>query len=326
MLVASSPAKAILFGEHAVVYGKPAIAISLDRRMNLTVFPAAEPEVDGGKLSMRKHRYVKQAYGDLWNGLSLAFRTSSTIPSASGLGSSAALSCSAVAALLFLRGMFSEESTARRAFEVEYNVQGRASPTDTSCSAHGSAIMVSPREEEDLLWTISALGTVWNVHHIEPPELKLVVGYTKKPSITSIQVEKVRNYYNRSGFARETIDDIGSLVMDGLKALRSGDLVKLGELMDRNHSLLTILGVTSKELDKLRDAAGPLSFGTKLTGAGGGGSIIALTDRPEQVCDAIRKRGGVPFAVTTSRTGTSIEVRDQDMLDTLIIPGPGEKN
>ncbi|MBN1540406.1 MAG: mevalonate kinase [Candidatus Thermoplasmatota archaeon] len=326
MLEASSPAKAILFGEHAVVYGKPAIAISLDRRMNLTVFPAGEATVDGGRLSMRKHRYVKKAYGELWEGPAIAFRTRSSIPSASGLGSSAALSCSAVAAMLFLRGDLSEENIARKAFEVEYAVQGRASPTDTSCSTHGNAIMVSPLAGDDLLWTILAGENVWNVHHVDPPELKLVVGYTKKPSITPIQVEKVRNYYNRSGFARETIDDIGSLALDGMKALRSRDLVEIGELMDRNHSLLTILGVTSRELDKLRDAAGPLSYGTKLTGAGGGGSIIALTERPDEVCEAIRVRGGVPFSVSTTRKGTSVEVTDRNALDIFIKPGPGKKD
>lgn len=326
MLEASSPAKAILFGEHAVVYGKPAIAISLDRRMNLTVFPAEEPTVDGGRLSLRKHRYVRKAYENLWDGKAIAFRTRSSIPSASGLGSSAALSCSAVAAMLFLQGDLSEENIARKAFQVEYEVQGRASPTDTSCSTHGNAIMVSSRAGDDLLWTIPAGENVWNVHHVEPPDLKLVVGYTKQPSVTPLQVEKVRNYYNRSGFARETIDDIGSLTMDGMKALQARDLVELGELMNRNHSLLTILGVTSRELDKLRDAAGPLSYGTKLTGAGGGGSIIALTDRPDEVCEAIRRRGGVPFSAGSTRKGTSVEVVDRDALHIFNTTGPGEKD
>lgn len=139
----------------------------------------------------------------------------------------------------------------------------------------------------------------------------MVVGYSRKPSITPIQVTKVRTYYERSGFARETIEEIGDLVGDGLKALRAGDMVKLGSIMNKNHSLLSILGVTSKELDKLRDAAGPLSYGTKLTGAGGGGSIIALTDRPEDVSSAIKKRGGVPYIVSPSRIGARADILDE---------------
>ncbi|MGA1820025.1 MAG: mevalonate kinase [Thermoplasmatota archaeon] len=325
MLEASSPAKAILFGEHAVVYGKPAIALSLDRRMSVTAFPAAEPRVDNGRLSIRKHRYVRWAYENMWDGPAIAFRTRSTIPTASGLGSSAALSCSVVSALDLLKGDFSEQSTARRSFEVEYNVQGRASPTDTSCSTHGNGILLSSDIRENLLWSITKGETTWNIHHIEPPELSLVIGYTKKPSITPVQVNKVRSYYERSGFARETIDEIGSVVEDGLKALRERDIVKLGGLMDRNHSLLTILGVTSKELDKLREAAGPLSFGTKLTGAGGGGSMIALTDRPGEVSAAIKKRGGIPFEVKTTGIGTRVSVLDREAFDIFIEGVQGKK-
>jgi mevalonate kinase len=281
--------------------------------------------VDGGRLVIRKHRYVKWAYENLWSGPTMAFRTRSTIPTASGLGSSAALSCSVVSAFEFLEGNLSEETTARKAFEVEYNVQGKASPTDTSCSTHGNGILLSSDIRDDHLWSITKGGTTWNIHHIEPPELSLVVGYTRRPSITPIQVNKVRSYYDRSGFARETIDEIGDLVEDGYKALRDKDIVKLGELMDRNHSLLTILGVTSKELDKLREAAGPLSYGTKLTGAGGGGSMIALTDKPEEVSAAIKRRGGIPFEVKTSRTGARVNVLDRKAFDIFIDGVQGEK-
>lgn len=325
MLEASSPAKAILFGEHAVVYGKPALAISLDLRISVKAYPSEKIRVDGGPLSMRKHRYVRWAYNNLWSGPALSFKTSSKIPSASGLGSSAALSSSVAALLLKLRGDCSEEMIARTAFQIEYNVQGKASPTDTSCSTHGSGILVTYEPTDELLWSIEKGGTTWHIHHIDPPDLKLVIGYTKKPSITSIQVDKVRSYYQRSGFARETVNEIGDLTFDGLKAFRNRDLVKLGQLMDRNHSLLSILGVTSKELDKLRDAAGPYSYGTKLTGAGGGGSILALTDEPRKVSSAIRKRGGVPFITNLSSVGTSIKITNREGFEILQQEFPGEK-
>ncbi|MGA1848778.1 MAG: mevalonate kinase, partial [Thermoplasmatota archaeon] len=311
MLEASAPAKAILFGEHAVVYGKPAIAVSLDRRMTIKVQPGKESRVDGGRLTIRKHRYVRWAMENLWDGPPLDFRTRSTIPSASGLGSSAALSSSVVSILSYLKGDHGEELNARRSFEVEYNVQGGASPTDTSCSTHGSGILVSFQPGEGLLWSISKNERTWYIHHIDPPDLTMVIGYTRKPSITPIQVGKVRSYYQRSGFAKETVDEIGELVFDAMDALGRGDVVELGSLMDRNHSLLSILGVSSKELDKLRDAASPLSFGTKMTGAGGGGSIIALTERPKDVCEAIKRRGGVPYIVSPSKTGAEVKVTDE---------------
>lgn len=306
MLESSSPAKAILFGEHAVVYGRPALALALDRRISVRARESSSFTVDGQTLRARKHRYVRWTLENMWEGGPLEFRTASNIPSASGLGSSAALSCSVVAIIRHLMGEWSERRGALDSFEVEYNVQGRASPTDTSCSTHGNGILVSFEPLDDLLWTISKGGTTWHIHHVTPPELELVVGYTKKPSITPIQVNKVRDFYSRSGFARETIDEIGALVSEGLAALKRNDRVELGELMDRNHSLLSILGVNSNELQKLKDAAAPFSYGVKLTGAGGGGSIIALTDRPERTADAIKRRGGIPYIVKTTTVGTRI--------------------
>ncbi len=307
MMEASSPAKAILFGEHAVVYGEPAIAIALDRRISVRVKESSETKVDGGRLTMRRHRYVRWAMNNLWNGPPLNFRIKSSIPGASGLGSSAALSCS-VASLLrkMEKGSSSTDKVASDAFEIEYNVQGGASPTDTSCSAHGNGIMVNFEKGEDHLWSLSKGERTWHIHDLKVPEMTLVVGFTGKPSVTHLQVAKVRSFYERSGFARETVGEIGSLIGDAITALKREDLVEVGSLMNRNHSLLSILGASSKELQNLVDAAEPLSYGAKLTGAGGGGSIIALTDDPKRVADAIKNRGGRPYVVKKTQLGTEV--------------------
>ena len=305
MIEASSPAKAILFGEHAVVYGKPAIAVALDRRMTIRVVRSERFSVDRRPLSIRRNRYAKWALENLYDGPPLAVTTSSSIPSASGLGSSAALSCSIAAAIRQIGGGMSIEGSAGDAFEIEYNVQGRASPTDTSASAHGGGILVSSKEGDGRLWSLSKGDRIWHVHNLSIPPMTLVVGFTRKPSVTPIQVEKVANFYMKSNFARETIEEIGDLVWDAVKALKDRDLVRVGGLMDRNNSLLTILGVNSKELQKLKDAAAPHSYGAKLTGAGGGGSMIALTDSPQKVAASIERRGGVPFIVSISDRGVS---------------------
>jgi len=306
MMEASSPAKAILFGEHAVVYGEPAIAVALDRRLSIRVRSSDTCRVDGGSLSMRRHRYLRWALNNLWNGEPLEIRTRSQIPGASGLGSSAALSSSIAAILRSLRGEWKPRDVATDAFEIEYNVQGGASPTDTSCSVHGGGILVSFRKESEHLWSISKGERTWHVHNLDPPEMTLVVGFTGRPSLTGRQVAKVRSFHERSGFARETIREIGDLVMEGVDALKDGDMVRIGALMNRNHSLLSILGVNSKELQSLVDAALPYSYGAKLTGAGGGGSMIALTDKPEKVASLLKARGGKPYIVRVSMVGCEV--------------------
>jgi len=89
--------------------------------------------------------------------------------------------------------------------------------------------------------------------------------------------------------------------------MRAHDLEALGRLMSKDHNLLTILGVSTPALQKLVDASLPYSYGAKLTGAGGGGSMIALTDEPEKVAEAIRARGGAPFIVRTGVQGVRAE-------------------
>ena len=73
--------------------------------------------------------------------------------------------------------------------------------------------------------------------------------------------------------------------------------------MDRNQRLLNTLGVGHPLLDKLIEAARPHAYGAKLTGAGGGGSMIALTDRPAAVREAIEAAGGRAFAVAVDPAG-----------------------
>ena len=108
-------------------------------------------------------------------------------------------------------------------------------------------------------------------------------------------VAKVKRFVDKSKFAKDVIEEIGQLTIEGREALRKNDPVELGSLMTRDQKLLAILGVSCQALDDLIEASFPLSYGAKLTGAGGGGSMVALTDSPEQVAEAIRKKGGHPI-------------------------------
>jgi mevalonate kinase len=137
--------------------------------------------------------------------------------------------------------------------------------------------------------------------------MRFVIGFTGISAPTGPLVAKVKRYYDKSGFAREIIDEIGDITLEGRELLRKGDQEGLGRLMTQDHRLLAILGVSCMQLDKLVAAALPYSYGAKLTGAGGGGSMIALTDAPEKVAEAIAQRGGVPFVVDAGVPGVRKE-------------------
>jgi mevalonate kinase len=313
MVRTSSPGKVILFGEHAVVYGEPAIALAVTRRFNMQVEHRKEGKghtVDGHKMTKAHHSYFKYAVENYWEGGPLDIRTRSEIPSSSGMGSSAALTTSLMAGLVAMSGGDIEEEReriARQSFATEYGVQGRASPTDTSTSTMGLGILLAKEPLEGLLWHVERGGAEWYIHRVGVPKLTIVVGFTGIKGNTGELVAKVRRFWDSNNFAKETVSDIGRLTMEGVAALEAGDKELIGKLMDRNHQMLSILGVNHDMLQRLVDAARPYSYGAKLTGAGGGGSMIALTDEPEKVSRAIEGAGGKAFVAEIGAPGVRLD-------------------
>jgi mevalonate kinase len=96
---------------------------------------------------------------------------------------------------------------------------------------------------------------------------------------------------------------VGRLVEEARGALKGGDVRRVGALMDRNQEHLAALGVSSPELDKLISAARPHALGAKLTGAGGGGCMIALTEKPDECAKAIEAAGGRPYQAKIDPAG-----------------------
>lgn len=306
---ARAPGKAILFGEHAVVFGEGAIAAALTLyfETRVRVSKGEATRVDGRTLERRQHAYFLEALRLAWGDRGpLELATSSSVPSSSGLGSSAALTVSTVAALRAMRGKMDQEEVARTSFEVEYAVQGRASPTDTSTAAHGRCVYISKKAGAGHLWTLEKGGNTWCVHDLAFPPLQFVVGYTGKKGNTGELVEKVRKLTESDKSARARISEIGALVEEARGALSAGDARAVGKLMDRNHEHLKALGVSSPELEALVAAARPHAFGAKLTGAGGGGCMIAVTDKPDACAKAIEAAGGKPYRAEIDPGGVTL--------------------
>ncbi len=303
-MAASAPGKLILFGEHAVVFGEPALSTAVDLRTEVYARPHTEWLADGASLEDSKYRYVKAAAARAWKGGPLWFEVRSMIPTGAGLGSSAAVTVATLAAVAGLRGApLDPPSIARTAFDVEHDVQGRASPIDTSTAAAGGALLVRPTEGADLLWTIRRDTRQWCLHRCVLPRLTLVVGNTGISAATGPLVAGVKARVDASPEDAERVKEIGQITLDGLAALRKNDLGAAGRLMDRDHALLNALGVGHPMLERLVTAARRHSYGAKLTGAGGGGSMFALTDEPEKVAADLRAAGAKAFLLATEPEG-----------------------
>ncbi len=302
-VIASAPGKVILFGEHAVVFGEPAIAAALSLRTVVTAETSETDMINGLPLNQDLNPYPFFAL-ELTGTRGVKLSVASDIPPGAGLGSSAALSVAAVGSL---KRELSAEEVASAAFKVELSAQGRASPIDTSTSTHGHAVYVDRNAGDNHLWAIEGGDVRWHIHHIEVPQLNIVIGFTGKSAATGPLVENVRRLHSRFEVARSAISEIGGISAEARRKLRAGDVVGIGELMNRNQKLLSVIGVSTREIERLIDAVRPYSYGAKLTGAGGGGSVISLTDRPDSVADAIRKRGFIPYMCTIGGDGLRFE-------------------
>ncbi|MBS83852.1 MAG: mevalonate kinase [Euryarchaeota archaeon] len=359
MVQASAPGKCILFGEHAVVYGQPAVAVAIDQRMSVSLALNDDWRIDGMSFHPQRHPHVEALRQRLWeNGPPLSVKIMGDIPPASGLGSSAALSVAASAALRCARGRqikdddWAEGWTAARpnkvydgpwevtkGNDVLYGTKsvdedecailthaveafaqgGRASPMDSSTCAHGGCIVLSDKVEDDLNWLYSRkLNDVsWEVHSVDLGEIDdvwLVIGNTGVHAPTSEQVAKVAALLEKQPEKMREIETIGIVSRRGIAALMRGDMDAVGRAMSENHLLLRNIGVSCPELESLITAAAPTSLGVKLTGAGGGGCMIALTRDPKLTSEAIELAGGRTLISKLGAAGMRVDKDEKSPL------------
>jgi mevalonate kinase len=306
---ASAPGKAILFGEHAVVYGRPAIAIPVAQvraRVVVTPLVSASPgkvllEAPDIGLSTQLSELAQDhplaaACQLTFSALlinrppAMSVRITSTIPVASGLGSGAAVSVALIRALsAYLGHPLADDKVCAMAYEVEKIHHGTPSGIDNTVITYRVPILFVRSEP------IQSLPV--------PLPFTLVIGDTGVRSPTAIAVSEVRAGWekNPQGF-NARFNAIGELTHAAYLAITSGNIPRLGPLMDYNHSLLSELGVSSPELDRLVGAARSAgAWGAKLSGAGRGGNMIALVDpgMAETVAQSLQDAGAVRTIITT---------------------------
>ena len=311
MATGFAPGKCILFGEHAVVYGHPAVAVAIDSGVRVSVEQSDEWTLEGIPFDPSRHPHISHILNTIfeYDGAPLKMEVESGLFSAAGLGSSAALS-NAIGAALQAHINPSQQldpiALARMGHSAEAVAQkGRASPTDTATSALGGCIVVSGRQVEGTRHVFDAeLKTPeglreWSINSVDLPDSLgdacLVIGFTGEMSSTGKMVAGVAKLLEERPELEAEMDAIGRITSAGLTAMSAGNLEAVGMAMDACHEKLRLLGVSSPSLETLVEAARPHSLGAKLTGSGGGGCMIALAREPQRVAEAIEVAGGRPL-------------------------------
>ena len=257
---------------------KPRVFVTV--RKSRTSHPAKSPYIDScfDEMGVRGSVYIN-----------------SQLPSSSGLGSSAAVTVATLAAINEEFGSgYTRDQIAELAFNIEKKVQkGRASPTDTTVSTYGGLIFI--------------IGS--SRRRLPPESFNLVVGNSMVSHSTTKMIEMVVDLRKKHpDVCNPVLDAIGGVTMSAMHNL--AEPAQLGKLMNMNNSLLEVLGVGHPVLSRMILAARTAgAYGAKITGAGGGGCMVALCPKhlKTRVVNAIEASDARAFITNIDTEGVRKE-------------------
>lgn len=297
----SAPGKLMLFGEHAVVYNRPAIVTAVSSRIHVEIekiksgFKIEFPQVKDVRFVDETIRVFRKYYPfdfGLW------IKTKNDFSTQYGFGSSSAVTVALLYGLSKIIGKnLTKNEIFKLGYEINLNVQGVGSGFDIAAATYGK--------------TLYFLTGGKIIEEIKIGDLPLIVGYSGIKADTPLIVKKLKEKIKRNQKKYEKIfDEIADIVKMVKNFLLKKDWQKVGELMNKNQQLLKDLGVSTDKLDKMCQAAIENgAFGAKLSGAGGGDCMIALApkERFEAVKKGITKVGGEIIEVNANAQRVILE-------------------
>ncbi|MEO8581553.1 MAG: mevalonate kinase [Patescibacteria group bacterium] len=320
LITASAPGKLLLYGDHAVVYGKPCIVTAVDQRVHVTVKKNGVDtfHLDAPDLGLTAYSKTINDLGQKELPKSVAFieicykrflekypqqegivvTTKSDFSSLFGFGSSSAVTVAFAKALTTLYGItLTNKELFNLCYQAVIDVQGVGSGFDIAAAIWGGTIYyVTPAKV---------------VKVVSCPELPLIVGYTGVKADTPTLIRMVESLKQQDSSKIKTIFNHMSNIVDAaFQTISESNWEKAGKLMNQNQLLLRELQVSSVKLESLIEAAITAgAYGAKLSGAGGGDCMIALCDKKyvTPIATAIEKAGGKYMDVNLNAQGVRIE-------------------
>lgn len=319
MIKISAPGKLMLFGEHAVVYQRPCLVTAVDHRLEVSLEKRSDNKINLNAPEMNIKNYlislpdlkkshpkaisfvltaIKNFFEKYKVESSLEIETKSQFSSRFGLGSSSAVTVSKIQGLAELFGI---KISQRELFDLSYktilDIQGVGSGFDVAAAIYGGT-----------LFFVTG-GKV--IEPLRVKELPIIIGYTgvkaNTPTLVKMVAEKMAKEPEKFN---KIFDEIEKIVNLAKIEIENSNWKKTGELMNLNQGLLRELGVSSKELENLIGAALESgAYGAKLSGAGGGDCMIAISDKKNyhNVKGAIKKAGGEIIEAKVNSQGVKKE-------------------
>ncbi|HEY6282768.1 MAG TPA: mevalonate kinase [Nitrososphaerales archaeon] len=298
--IAEAPSKVIITGEHFVVHGAWALAAALPRGVRVEMSNSTRFEVTSDRFALQQPELkpvgivVEEMAREFSANPRVKVSVSSAVPQGAGLGSSASTMVAVASAFSRLNSLgLGHEEIARYSMAGERAIHGMPSGIDSAICSHGGVLLFRTGRR---LKKVSFAG-----------QRSLIVSYSGQSRSTKGQIGRVSSFKETlPGLFSILSDSVSDLSLRAAEALAGRDMRGLGRVLSLNQAVLGFIGVSNPALNTMVDYLGSAGgYGAKLTGAGGGGSVVAVAPEAKEksIVWGLKARGFETFIARVPAKG-----------------------